>query len=72
MLAKITVKEFPNEGWHDRLVFGAWFWVVRTDNGQKSGHARTELKARAKAEKAARKLASRPVDPPWIDYEIEV
>ncbi|MFE2017568.1 hypothetical protein ACFW9O_05860 [Streptomyces sp. NPDC059499] len=43
------------------LVFASWWWQVHLPGvGSKSGFARTESRARAKAERAAGKLARTP------------
>ncbi|MFJ5143290.1 hypothetical protein [Streptomyces sp. NPDC088707] len=56
----------------EALLFGRWFWYVRiTWKGSRSGFARTEARARAKAEQAAHELAAAPVDQ-TIRYDLPV
>ncbi|MGW0786492.1 hypothetical protein [Streptomyces sp. NPDC002913] len=55
--AHITINR-DHTSWLGNLVFGSWWWQARVDGvGSKSGFARAEPQARAKAERAARKLA---------------
>ncbi|MER5892304.1 hypothetical protein [Streptomyces sp. NPDC001876] len=55
--ARITISQ-DHTDWLGNLSFGSWWWRTYLDGvGSKSGFARTERRARAKAERAAHKLA---------------
>jgi hypothetical protein len=54
-----------------RILYGSWWWMVSVEgHGSKTGFARTELKARLRADKAAAKLSKLPENT-WVDYEFE-
>ncbi|MET8172824.1 hypothetical protein [Streptomyces clavifer] len=69
--ARITI----NRDHTDRLgelLFGGWWWQVYVAGvGHKSGFARTEPRARVKAERAARKLACA-TPQSWLRYTLHV
>jgi len=58
--ARITISQDHTDRLGN-LLFGSWWWMSYADGvGSKSGFARSELRARAKAERAVRKLARTP------------
>lgn len=69
--ARITI----NHDHTDRLgelLFGGWWWQVYVaEVGLKSGFARTEPRARVKAERAARKLACA-TPQTWFRYTLPI
>lgn len=65
MEAEITIKECADYNVVERRILGwAWFWMAFVPgHGMKAGFARTQPKAYARAEAAARKLAAAPSTP---------
>lgn len=69
--AEITLRECTNDSRLERLLFGTWWWHATVGNGSRSGFARSREKAQAKAEAAARKLATEE-HAPFERYQYEV
>lgn len=58
-MAEITLRECTDDDRLERLLFGGWWWCAEiTDIGSRHGFARSREQAQARAEKAARKLAT--------------
>lgn len=65
--AEIQITESTHHPWHVRVILGMrWDWYVHVPgHGGDSGDARTEARARRRAEKAARKLAGLAPEPEY-------
>ncbi|MFJ4828424.1 hypothetical protein ACIP79_00560 [Streptomyces sp. NPDC088747] len=72
-MAEITLKECTDYNWFERRILGwHWWWSAYIPYGDScAGFARTRDKARARAEKAARRLAWLE-STPYERYQYEV